>query len=92
MPNEDSKILKHDHGEKSIKTPSIIYAYYLYLLFMPECSLKNIHLCQNNPEKSYIDKKTMHEASGYSMFTYCSFDSTKKKVDVKTVWKGFLKT
>ena len=52
---------------------------------MPECSLKNIHSCQNNPEKSYIDKKTMHEASGYSMFTYCSFDSTKKKVDVKTV-------
>ena len=59
---------------------------------MPEWSLKNIHSCQNNPEKSYIDKKTMNEASGYSMFTYCSFDSTQKKVDVKTVWKGFLKT
>ena len=26
MPDENKKILKHNHGEKSIKAPSIIYA------------------------------------------------------------------
>ena len=26
MPEEDNKILKYNHGEKSMKTPSIIYA------------------------------------------------------------------
>ena len=26
MPNEDNKILKYNHGEKSIKAPFIIYA------------------------------------------------------------------
>ena len=40
-----------------------------------------MHSYQNNPEKSYTEKKTMHEASGYSMFPYRSFDSTKVKLD-----------
>ena len=26
MPNEDKKILKYNHGEKSLKTSAIIYA------------------------------------------------------------------
>ena len=26
MPNEDNKILKYNHGEKSMKAPFIIYA------------------------------------------------------------------
>ena len=26
MPNEDNKILKHNHGEKSLKAPFINYA------------------------------------------------------------------
>ena len=26
MPNEDNKILKYNHGEKSMKVPFIIYA------------------------------------------------------------------
>ena len=26
MPNEDNKILKYKHGEKSMKVPFIIYA------------------------------------------------------------------
>ena len=26
MPNEDSKILKYNRGEKSLKAPAIIYA------------------------------------------------------------------
>ena len=46
MPNEDSKISKYNHGEKSLKAPFMIYAEL-------ECFLEKIHSCQNNPEKSY---------------------------------------
>ena len=50
MPNEDNKILKNNHGENSLKAPTIIYADL-------ECLLEKIHLCQNNLEKSYTEKK-----------------------------------
>ena len=32
MPKEDNKILKYNHGEKSMKAPFIIYADLDYLL------------------------------------------------------------
>ena len=32
--------------------------------------------CENNPEKSYTEKKTKHTPSGYSLFTNRSFDAT----------------
>ena len=60
--------------EKSQWKPFIIYADL-------EFFLKKMHSCQNNPEKSYTEKKTMQKASGYSMFTHCSFYSTKNKFD-----------
>ena len=50
MPNEDNKILKYNHGKKSLKVPAIIYADL-------ECLLEKIHLCQNDLEKSYTEKK-----------------------------------
>ena len=50
MPNEYSKILKYNHGEKSIKAPAIIYADL-------QCLLEKIHPCQNNLETSYTEKK-----------------------------------
>ena len=71
MPNEDSKILKYNHGEKSMKAPAIICADL-------ECLLEKMQSWQNNPEKSYTEKKTKHTPSGYSLFTNCLFDSTKK--------------
>ena len=40
-----------------------------------------MHSCQNNPEKSYTEKKTKHTPSDYSSFTNCSFDATKNKLD-----------
>ena len=36
MPNEDNKILKYSHGEKSMKVPFIIYA-------DSECLLEKIY-------------------------------------------------
>ena len=51
MLDEDNKILKYNHGEKSMGVPFIIYVDL-------ECSLEKMHSCQNNPEKSYAERKT----------------------------------
>ena len=59
-----------------------------------ECLLEKMHSCQNNPEKSYTEKKTRHTPSGYSLFTNCSFDFTKNKLDCyksKYAMKSFCK-
>ena len=39
--------------------------------------MKKIDTCQNNPQKSYTEKKAKHKPSGYSRVTYCSFDKSK---------------
>ena len=67
MPKQVEKILKYNPGEKSLIVP---FAIYLDL----ECSLKKEQSCENDPEKSYTEKKAKHELSGWSMFTRCSFD------------------
>ena len=72
MPDEDNKILKYIFGEKSLKVPFIIYADL-------ECLLKKINTCQNNPEKSYTEKKAEHIPSGYSILACCSFDKSKNE-------------
>ena len=72
MPTEDNKILKYNHGEKSLKAPFTIYVDL-------ECLLPKMRSCQNNPEKSYIDRKVKRKPSGYSWSSICSFDATKNK-------------
>ena len=52
MPNEDNKLLKYNHEEKSMKAPFIIYADL-------ECLLKKMHSCQNNFQKSYTKKNKL---------------------------------
>ena len=74
MPNENNKILKYYHGKKSLKAPFTIYFYL-------ECVLKKEQSCQNNTEKSYTEKKTKHEPSGWVMFTKCSFDEIEIEFD-----------
>ena len=74
MPKEYNKILKSNHGEKSMKVLAIIYADL-------ECLLKKVHPCQNNPERSYTEKKVKRKPSAYSLLTDCSFDSAKNKLD-----------
>ena len=70
MPDENNEILKYNLWEKSLKVPFIIYADL-------ECLLQKINSCQNNPKKSYTEKKVMHKPSGYSLVTCCSFDKSK---------------
>ena len=50
--------------------------------------------CQSNFEKSSTIKTNEHTPSGYSLFTHSSFDLTKISlivIEVKTVWKGFVR-
>ena len=53
MPDENNKILKYNSEEKSLKVLFIIYADL-------ERLLKKLNACQNNPEKSYTEKKAKH--------------------------------
>ena len=45
MPNIYNKILKYNHGEKSMKIPFVIYTDL-------ESLLERTDTCHNNPEKS----------------------------------------
>ena len=74
MPNEDNKILKYNQGEKSIKSPFIIYADL-------ECLLQKLSNCYNNPEESSATEINKYTPSGNLLFTHCSFDKTKNKLD-----------
>ena len=65
MAKEDKK-----HGEKSMESPFIIYSDL-------ECILKQMSPSRhNNPEKSSTTKINKRASSGFSLFSYCSFDAT----------------
>ena len=64
MPEENNKILKYNHGEKSVKVPFTIYADL-------ESLLEKINTCHNNPEKLSTIKINKHTPSGYSLVTNC---------------------
>ena len=72
MPDEDNKMLKYIPGEKSLKAPHIICEDL-------ECLLEKKDTHQNNPEKSYTEKKAKHLPSGYSLVTCCSCDKSKNE-------------
>ena len=72
MPEEDKNILKYLPGEKSLKAPFAIY-------FDFECLLIKEQSRQNNLKKSYTERKTKHEPSGYSLSLICSFDEAKNR-------------
>ena len=72
--NKDNNKIKYNQGEKSIKLPFIIYADL-------ECLLEKINTCYNNPEESSTTKINKHTPSGYSIFTHCSFNKSKDKLN-----------
>ena len=74
MPNKDCNILKYNPGEKSMKIPSAIYADL-------ECMLEKISTCSNDPKKSSTTIIGKHTPSGFSIFTYCLFDTTKNQLN-----------
>ena len=72
--NVEMPTKNNNQGEKSIKLPFVIYADL-------ECLLEKMSTCINNPNKSSTTEINKHTPSGYSLFTHCSFDQTKNKLD-----------
>ena len=88
MPNKDNKIIKYNQGEKSIRSPFIIYADL-------ECLLEKISTCYNNFEESSITEINKHTPSGYSLFTLVHLIKQKINliiIEVIIAWKSFVKT
>ena len=57
-----------------MKAPFIIYADL-------ECLLEKISICYKHPGESSTTEINKHTPSGHSLFTHCSFDKTKNKLD-----------
>ena len=57
-----------------MKIPFIFYADL-------ESLFEKMNTCHVNPKKSSTTKINKYTASGYSLFTNCSFDTTKNKHD-----------
>ena len=74
MPTKDNNIIKYNQGEKSIKLPFIVYADL-------ECLLEKMSTCYNTPQESSATKINKHTPSGYSIFSHCSFNKSKSKVN-----------
>ena len=74
MPSPNNNIIKYNQGDKSLKLPFTIYADL-------ECLLEKIDTCYNNPQESSTTKINHHTPSGYSIFTHCSFDKSKNKLN-----------
>ena len=74
MPTKNDNIIKYNHGEKSMKLLFVIYADL-------ECLLEKMSTCINNPNESSTTKINKHTPSGYSIFTHCSFDKSKNKLN-----------
>ena len=74
MPTENNDIIKYNHGEKSMKLPFLIYADL-------ECLLEKMSTCINKPNESSTTKINKHAPSGYPIFTSCSFDELKNKLN-----------
>ena len=63
MPIKNNNIIKYNNGEKSMKSPFVIYADL-------ECLLEKM----STPNESSTTKINKHTSSGHSIFTHCSFD------------------
>ena len=74
MPTKDNNTIKYNQGEKSIKLPFVGHADL-------ECLLEKISTCQNNQNESSTTEINKHTPSGYSLFTHCSFDKSKNKLN-----------
>ena len=74
MPTNNNNIIKYNHGEKFIKLPFVIYTDLEFLL-------EKMSTCINNPNESSTTKINKHVPLAYSIFTHCSFDESKNKLN-----------
>ena len=98
MPTQFNKTLKHNYGEKSLKTPFVKYNYgekslkTSFVIYADvECLLLKKQSCQNNPNESYTERKAIHEPCGYALSLASSFYSKRNKevfIEERIVLKG----
>ena len=74
MPTKDNNIIKYNQGEKFIKLPFVVYTDL-------KCLLEKMSMCTNNPNESSTTEINKHTPSGYSIFTHCSFDKTRNRLN-----------
>ena len=74
MSKEDSKVLKYNHGEKSVKNPFIFYA-------DSECLLKKMSICYNNLERSSTTKNINIHLLVIQCLRIVHFIQQKNKLD-----------
>ena len=74
MPTYDNNTIKYNQGEKSIKLLFVVYADL-------ECLLEKMDTCYNNSNESSTTEINKHTPSGNSLFTHCSFDKSKNKLN-----------
>ena len=87
MAKEDNEILKHNHGEKSMRISFITYA-------DTESLLEKMSTCHNNLKKSSTTKINKYLVSVCSLSTHCWNDTTKNRLDCyrgKDCMKNFSK-
>ena len=72
MHTQFNKTLKNNYGEKSLKTPFVIYADL-------KCLLLKKQPCQSNPNEFYTERKAIHEPCGYALNLVSSYDSKQNK-------------
>ena len=74
MPTKNNNTIKYNHVEKSMKLLFVTYADL-------ECLLEKMSTCINNLNESSTTEINKHTPSGYSIFTHCSFDESKNKLN-----------
>ena len=74
MSTKDNNTIKYNQEGKSMELLFVVYADL-------ECLLETMSTCYNNPEKSSTTKINKHTPSDYSIFTHCSFDKSKNKLN-----------
>ena len=90
MPNKYNKILKCNHGEKSLKALFMIYADL-------ECLPEKMHSCQNNLERKSLTQRTKLSIRLLAINCLQIVYLMQQKIsliitEAKIVWKGFIKT
>ena len=96
MPKWMEKILKYNHGEKSLKAPFAIYLDFECLLKKEQSRENNDdNNNNNNNEKSYTEKKARHQPSGWECLQ--DVHLIKRKINLmiteeKIVLKNYVKS
>ena len=91
MPEEDNKMLKYNHGEKSMKHPFIVYAYLITYVYLKKWTLVIIILKNHHEQLNYMNIKLLVIQCLHIVYLMLQ-KINQIVIEAKTVWKIFVKT